>query len=179
MNNVDEVETTERAFLLELISRILQLSYATYCNEIIWGSLECEGCEKNWPSQKDHWCMILADDEEEAWYYYYDDATEKLGQNLVWNRAQEVAQMLEIQIHPSWKSYIPELYKLARTTVYLYFYQIRMYADPSSSYTNSIIQVLASSDVNITGRRKTLTKTSSVAYPEKFNCRGQERMETL
>jgi len=33
--------------------------------------------------------------------------------------------------------------------------------------------------VNITGRRKTLTKTSSIAYPEKFNCRDQERFSLI
>jgi len=169
MNNVDEVETTERAFLSELISSILNLSYASLCNDAIWNSIECEGCQKNWSSQKDHWCMILCNEHEEAWYYYYDEALKVVSSHNVWNVAREVAEMLEINIHPSWRNFINELYKLPRTTTYLMNYQIESFANESDTRVNQILTVLEIS-LKINTKRKTLTKASTLMYlPEQLD----------
>ena len=165
MEKADEVAIQEYFFLVELVATILQLSYACLCNEALWNSVECEGCEFNWPSQKDHKCLMLADDEEDIWFYYYDEAMQCIDSNRVWRLAKEVAFMLEFDIHPSWKAYIDELYKQSRTSVYLSYHQIKLLADINDKWVNQIMTVLCQGNLKINCRRKTLTKTSSIIYP--------------
>ena len=75
MEKADEVAIQEYFFLVELVAMILQLSCAYLCNEALWNVIPSEGCEFNWPSQKDHRCMFLTEKEEEdIWFYYYDEA---------------------------------------------------------------------------------------------------------
>ena len=55
---------------------------------------------------------------------YYDDATLLVDSNRVWELANEVCEHeclknLDFKIHPSWRVYTPEFYKLPWTTVYL------------------------------------------------------------
>ena len=161
---MDEVEITECAFLLELLSSILNLSYACLCDEAIWKSIECEGCEFNWPSQRDHLCMAFWNREEDAWLYYYDEAVQVVDAKNVWNVAQEVAAMLEFNIHPSWRNYINELYKLLRATVYLNFYQIDSFANHSDTIANRILTVLEI-NLKLNTMYKTLTRASTIVFP--------------
>jgi hypothetical protein len=173
---IDEVEISESGFLLHLLSSILQLSYACLCNEALWNSVECEGCEFNWPSQKDHLCLILADEPDDVWFYYFDEAIQRVQSSRVWRLAKEVAFMLEIEIHPSWMSYIPELFKLPRTTVYLTYYQIERLADINDKWVNQIMEVLCKGNLKITSRKKTLTKASSIVCPVESLKTGEENM---
>lgn len=176
---VDEVEIAERTFLLELLPYILQLSYASLCNDAIWNSIKCEGCEFNWPSQKDHLCMTLWDDEEDAWYYYYDEAIQVVDSNRVWELAQQVATCrLDILIHPSWKNYIDELYKQPRTSVYLTYFQIQCLGDQNDDRVDSIWKVLKRGKMKVHTIRKTLTKASLIVYPvKKSKTEGGEEEE--
>jgi len=68
------------------------------CDEATWKSIKCEGCELNWPSQRDHLCASFWSREEDAWLYYYDKAIQVVDPKNVWNLAQEVAYMLEMSI---------------------------------------------------------------------------------
>jgi len=136
-----------------------------------------EGCKLNWPSQRDHLCMTFWNREEDAWLYYYDEAIQVVDSINVWNLAQELAYMLEINIHPSWRNYINELYKLPRTTVYLHFYQIDCFANHSDTRVNQILTVLQIR-LMIEIRRKTLRKASLIVYPiEKLKIEKEQNME--
>jgi len=164
---VDEVEIRECAFLVELISSILNLSYASLCDEAIWKSIKCEGCESNWPKRSSvhgileqrRRCLVVL-----------------LRRSHSSCRSKQ--RMLEINIHPSWREYITELYKLPRTTVYLNFYQIDCFANHSDTKVNQILTVLQIS-LKIETRRKTWTKASTIVYPiEKLKIE-EENMESL
>ena len=166
MEKADEVAIQEYFFLVELVATILQLSYACLCNEALWNVIPCEGCEFNWPSQKDHMCLVLADDEEKAWIYYYDEAMQCVDSNRVWSLAQQVSHMLEFDIHPSWKAYIDELYKQSRTSVYLNYFRCKDLAGTEQEANlDLILNVLHRGNLQIDCRRKPLTNVSTVAYP--------------
>lgn len=53
------------------INRIFTYLYVDLCRRLIYQDFECEGCEKNWPSQRDHVCCILS--EYEIFNQHYDD----------------------------------------------------------------------------------------------------------
>ncbi|KXJ18260.1 hypothetical protein AC249_AIPGENE15580 [Exaiptasia diaphana] len=96
---IDEVEMAERAFLLELISTVLQLSYASLCEHQIWELINssCEGCKLQLPGKKDHICMMT--NNGEAFNQYYDDATLLVDSNRVWELANEIyTAMIRTQI---------------------------------------------------------------------------------
>lgn len=174
---VDEVEVTERGFLLEMISQILQLSYVSCCDKAIWNAInaDCEGCAIQHPSQKEHKCIMM--DEEEAWNYYYEEAIQVVDSNRVWTLVENVCDMLDIRIHRSWYSYVPELYKLPWTTAYLSFLQIDNFSD-RSGHLKQILQVLGNGPLRINLRKKPLTQASSIACPYEFTRKYEHRMDT-
>jgi hypothetical protein len=180
MEKADEVAIQEYFFLVELLSTILQLSYACLCNEALWKVFPCEGCEFNWPSQKDHRCMPLTDEEEqEIWFYYYDEAMQCVDSDRVWSLAQEVSHMLEFNIHPSWKTYINELHKQSRTSVYLNYFICRALAGAEQErYLDLILNVLNRGHLQMDCRRKPLTNVSTLVYPMELLKSLEENMNT-
>ena len=170
---VDEVDQTERAFLVEVIKQILHLSYASCCQEAIIKSIYCEGCIMQHPSQKEHQCLI---DEEEAWNLYYDEAIQIVDSKRVWHLIENVANMLEIKIHSSWFSYIPELFKLPWTTAYLFFLQIDNFSERTSPL-KQVLEALSNGPLKINRRKKPLTKTSTIDCPYEFTRKDNERMD--
>ena len=90
IKNVDEVDMAERAFLVELITTILKLSYTSCCEEFVWKTVNssCEGCQLKLPSQSDHLCVMM--EEEQAWNLFYDDAMQLVETNRVWELATSV-----------------------------------------------------------------------------------------
>ena len=116
---VDEVDMFERHRIYVLISNIFHLVYADECVEPIYAERknQCYGCETNHPSQRQHDCLMLS--EEESWNLFYDNAKDGVEKEEVWKHVLGVCYMMNIPLHPSWKTYLTELYKLPWTTVYL------------------------------------------------------------
>jgi len=173
---VDELERFERGYFLGLISTILQLSYTSCCEDSLWKFINsnCEGCKYGWSSQIDHTCCILLSvDEECAWNLHYDDIIETVGDNVVWDLAKTVADMIDIRIHPSWYSFISELKTFPRTSIYLSILQFECCADRSAVSLTQILQVLENGPLNINRRERTISKASKISCPEEFrrsNC---------
>ena len=179
---IDEVQKLERSYLLELISTILQLSYASYCEQLLWKFVysNCDGRICNRFRPKDHTCCLFSIDEEYAWNIYYDDVIESVVKNDVWEVAKKVAHMIDITIDPSWYYYISELKKFPWTTIYLSILQFGCCADRTMHDSlTQILQVLANGPLNITRREKTIAKTSKISCPEEFRRKDEERMDTL
>ena len=175
---IDEVEMAERAFLLELISTVLQLSYASLCEYQIWELInsECEGCKLQLPAQRDHICMMT--ENEEAFNLYYDDAMQLVDSNRVWELASELCeQYLDFKIHPSWQIYTPEFYKLPWTTVYLTILQFELCSDRTSSPRDQILEVLIKGPLRINRKKRTILKASKISCPEEFRRKDEERMD--
>ena len=170
---VDEVDQTERGYLLELISHILHLSYVSCCEEAIFKTIHCEGCATQHPSQKEHQCLM---EEEEAWNLYYDEAIQMVDSNRVWALSENVCDMLEIKIHSSWYSYIPELYKLPWTTAYLIFLQVDNFSERTSPL-KQILEVLSNGPLKINRRKKPLVNVSTITCPYEFTRKDEERMD--
>ena len=180
---VDEVEMEEQAFLLELVSNILKLSYTLCCEEKLFKILgsSCEGCKMNFPSQKDHLCLMY--EEEEVWNLYYDEAIQTVDWNQVWDLASRVCQVLDFHLHPSWQEYITEFYKLPWTTIYLTLLQLNICSrsgperEEITTREGEIMQVLTKGPMNINHRRKPMLKASKVSCPEEFRRKNIERMD--
>ena len=131
-------------------------------------------------SQKDHTCCLFSIDEEYAWNLYYDDVIESVGENDVWEVAKKVAHMIDITIDPSWYYYISELKKFPWTTIYLSILQFGCCADRTMHDSLAqILQVLANGSLQITRRKKTITKASKISCPEEFRRKDEERTDTL
>ena len=155
----------EKAFLEELITAILRFSYACLCNETLRETVNCEGCDFCWPSQRDHLCMLLTNDPEEAWFYYYKEASESVEPSSIWEWAQDIAFMLDFKIHPSWSSYIVELYKLSRSKVYSTYQEIQRFANIDDQPIVQILKVLNRGELRVVSRQKTVPKAASLHYP--------------
>ena len=169
----DEVDQAERGFLLEVISNIVHLAYVSCCEEAILKVFHCEGCAIQHPSQKEHQCLM---EEEEAWNLYYDEAIQIVESKQVWNLIENVCDMLEIKIHSSWYSYVPELYKLPWTTAYLMFLQIDNFSERTSRL-KQILEVLSNGPLRISHRKKTLVNAYSIHCPYEFKHKDKERMD--
>ena len=121
---IDESEIAERAFLLELISTVLQLSYTSRCDDKVLKLVDssCEGCKLKLRGRENHHCRMT--EENEAYLLYYNKAKQLVDPNRVWDSATQVSQMLVFNIHPSWRAYISDLYKLPWATVFGFSLQI-------------------------------------------------------
>ncbi|KAK3745933.1 hypothetical protein QZH41_003069 [Actinostola sp. cb2023] len=64
----DEVEVIGRV----KVRQVLTYLYAELCQRSIFDKFHCEGCEQNWPSQRDHECCIRS--EEDIFDSYYVDS---------------------------------------------------------------------------------------------------------
>ena len=171
---VDEVDQTEHGFLLEVIKQIIHLSYVSCCEEAIYKVFHCEGCAIQHPSQKEHQCCMM--NEEQAWNLHYDEAIQIVDSNRVWHLIENVGDMLEIKIHSSWYTYIPELFKLPWTTAYLIVLQIDNFSERTSAL-KQILEVLSNGPLKINRRKKPLTQASSIPCPYEFKHKDNEPMD--
>ena len=116
---VDEIDIFERDQLYFFISNIFHLVYTDECVGPIYEERQrqCYGCEVDHPSQRHHDCLMLT--EEESWNLFYDQAKDVVDAEEVWKKVLGVCYMMNIALHCSWKAYLPELYKLPCTTMYL------------------------------------------------------------
>ena len=69
---IDEPEQVSRS----KIKNILTYVYANLCQKLVLEDFQCEGCEKEWPSQRDHLCCILSD--FEIFNFHLDEVKNKV-----------------------------------------------------------------------------------------------------
>jgi len=77
--------------------------YVELCRREIYGKLACEGCEKNWCSQRDHECCKNE-------YEIFEDRYEGIKNGIPFDVLREVCRQLtissEIPMTPEWDSFI-------------------------------------------------------------------------
>ena len=68
----DEVEAVGRI----KVRLVLTFLYGDFCVRKVYDRFHCEGCQKGWPSQNDHECLLLS--EEEIFEKGYDDVRTRI-----------------------------------------------------------------------------------------------------
>ena len=116
---VDEVEQIQRKRIASIIGHVFQLTYAAFCDDLIHQEKvnRCNGCAIHHPSRREHSCVVM--DKEDAWFYYHNEAREQIDLAAVKKTVQSICIALGFKLGHTWESYLPELPKLAWTTLYL------------------------------------------------------------
>jgi len=131
---VDEVEALDRDEACHQFSVMLNLIFAGLLKDQIKHEMvkNCQGFVQ--PSK--HPKMDL-----ETLDRYYDDAVQEMDYQEVWETACDVSHFMNIKLHDSWKSYLPELPKLARTTIHLALIELEKWprSSPLTCVVSSIL----------------------------------------
>ena len=101
----DEVEMVMRA----KIQQVLKFFYVELCRREMIKQLmkDCEGCEKDWPSQWDHTCCIINDDD--FWTYYFDDAKSTIDLSLIREVCANLVKLVEVSSSSEWEDLVLSL----------------------------------------------------------------------
>ena len=116
---IDELENVENERAVVLVGHVFQLAFAAVCDELIQQEIRenCHGCALNHPSQRQHSCLMIAN--EEAWFRYFDQVVVKVDLARIRRIVENVCGALGIKLSDNWATYVSQLPKHSRTTIYL------------------------------------------------------------
>ena len=95
---------------------VLTFLYGDFCVREAYNQFHCEGCEKHWPSQNDHECLLLS--EEEIFERGYDDVRTRINHNAFLKICRKLNKMADIPMTPNWETFIKSLFKASAHTVF-------------------------------------------------------------
>ena len=151
-----------------VLTKIFHLVYAELCVDFVHKESKnhCNGCQANHPNQDQHDCLML--DEVERWNLFYDTAKHQVDTNRIWDAALEVCAIINISLHTSWKTYLPELYKQPWTSVYLWYTQLEQFF--SENTAQKVAKCLSSGWTPP-------TSINEVPCPSEFSRKDEEPMD--
>jgi len=100
MTITDEVEEVGRV----RVYKVLTYLYAELCQRSIFNKFQCEGCDENWPSQRDHECCIRS--EEDIFDSFYDDVKNDVDLEMLHNLCVPFTKLVGIPMTTEWNEFI-------------------------------------------------------------------------
>lgn len=99
----DEVEEVIRAKIHSLLTYL----YAELCHRNIYQKFQCEGCESNWSSQKDHECCIKT--ENEIFYQFFTEIKNEVHLDMLQELCELFFKLADLPLPQESVSYINTL----------------------------------------------------------------------
>lgn len=98
----DEVEMVARA----KIQQVLEFFYVELCRREIKKLLPkgCEGCEKHWPSRRDHVCMMTSNDE--LWLLYFEDVKNMINLDMIQDVCTNLVRLIEVPMSSELEAFV-------------------------------------------------------------------------
>ena len=112
----DEVEMIGRV----KVRLVLTFLYGDFCVREVYKHFYCEGCDKNWPSQKDHECLLLS--EEEIFESGYDDVRTRINLEVLCQLCERFTKLAGIPMTTEWETFLTKLTKVSARTIF-YFWE--------------------------------------------------------
>ena len=104
----DEVQMVGRAKLRQL----LEFLYVEVCRREMMKKLteECEGCENDYPSQRDHACMMTND--QDLWTFFFDDVRNSIDLDRIRALCVQFVKLVDIPMTDEWDDFVFNLPKM-------------------------------------------------------------------
>ena len=115
----DEVEKVGRT----KVRKVIQFLFAEVCYRKAFDKFHCEGCDKDWPSQRDHECCLKSP--YEIFDEYYDDAKSRVNLDAVENLCKVFCKLPNIPMTPEWNTFVEALPNQSSHTVYSFWEEMK------------------------------------------------------
>ena len=123
MSIIDEVEKVGRA----KVRKVIQFLFAEVCYRKALDKFHCEGCAKDWPSQRDHECCLRSP--YEIFDKHYDDVKQRVNLHALKNLCKLFGELADIPITLEWNQWIESLPNQSSYTVYWFWQTLRECSD--------------------------------------------------
>lgn len=105
------------------VRKVIQGLFAAVCHRR--ASRHCEGCEKDWPSQRDHECCLKSPEEMLEKYY-----PPKVNLDPLKNLCRLFCKLPNIPMTPEWDTWVEALPQQSAHAVYTFWGEMRDSWDP-------------------------------------------------
>ena len=130
----DEVEAAGRA----KVRLVLTFLYGTLCIRKVFHNFHCEGCEKRWPSQRDHECYLQS--VEEIFENGYDDV--QINLQLLLDLCKGFLNLLDLPMTSKWVTFINELPKVSARTMFFFWQDLTHTWDPKEQLLVDFVNMM-------------------------------------
>lgn len=114
----DEVEVVGRA----KVCRALTHLYTKLCMNRVFETFRCEGCENDWPSQRDHECCIRS--EEDIFHSHYDVIKNEVNLETLCEVCEQFLRLVDQPMTQEWSDFILNLPNRSATSVYSFWQEM-------------------------------------------------------
>ena len=98
------------------VRKVLTFLYAELCYKKAFKKFHCEGCEKDWPSQRDHECCLKSG--QEIFDEFYDDVKDSISLESLNNFCKMFSKLVNIPMTPEWGDFIQSLPNRSSYSIY-------------------------------------------------------------